>query len=127
MVFHFTTKKNMIELSEYNESSVESQKQTFICHICEEKFEDLAFEVHFPTCAKSFSTSLGLKQHINTVHKGCKCDFCGKSFTQPRVLKTHIQAVHEGHKDFKCDSCGKSFTQTGTLNRHKSNVCKQAS
>ena len=47
-------KKNMIELSENNKSSMENQnqKQTFICHICEEKFEQCAFEAHFPTCAK---------------------------------------------------------------------------
>ena len=111
----------MIELSENNESSVENQKQTFICHICEEKFEDLAFEVHFPTCVKSLSTSRGLKQHVNTVHqthKDCKCDFCGKSFTQPRVLKIHIQAVHEGHKDYKCESCDKSFSEGGKLKNH---------
>ena len=111
----------MIELSENNESSVENQKQTFICHICEEKFEDLAFEVHFPTCVKSLSTSRGLK-HANTVHqthKDCKCDFCGKSFTQPRDLKIHIQAVHEGHKDYKCASCGKSFSSVQYLKKHK--------
>ena len=111
----------MIELSENNESSVESQKQTFICHICEEKFENFAFEVHFPTCAKSLSTSQGLKQHVNTVHqthKVCKCDFCGKSFTQPRALNTHIQAVHEGHKDYKCESCGKLFTTATYLKFH---------
>ena len=44
----------MIELSENNKSSMENQnqKQTFICHICEEKFEQCAFEAHFPTCAK---------------------------------------------------------------------------
>ena len=56
-------KKNMIELSENNKSSMENQnqKQTFICHICEEKFEQCAFEAHFPTCAKQ---------------KPIKCELC---------------------------------------------------
>ena len=63
----------MIEFSKNNHSFVEKiqnqegiKKPTFICHICEEKFEHYAFEAHFPICAKKCEKYL--KIHLKSVH-----------------------------------------------------------
>ena len=119
----------------------EDNMKTFICHICQEKFEHHAFKVHFPKCAgkqenlqviknvhegqilseicdKSFSNPGDLRKHVSQIdeEKG-KCNVCGKVF--PVHLKLHLK-VHEGQT--LCETCGKSFPNPGDLRNHVSLV-----
>ena len=120
----------------------EDDMKTFICHICQEKFEHHAFQVHFPKCAgkeenlqaviknvhegqilsetcdKSFSNPGDLRKHVSQIdeEKG-KCNVCGKVF--PVHLKLHMK-VHEGQT--LCETCGKSFPNPGDLRNHVSLV-----
>ena len=99
----------MIELSENNQSFVEIQnqekKQTFICHICEEKFEHYAFEAHFPTCAKKCEKYL--KIHLKSVHIPLN-----HSIIKLKVSKNqdiNDDSISSFQEDRKCDACKKTL------------------
>ena len=47
-----------------------------------------------------------------------KCEYCEKTFSQARNIKQHILTVHEGCKDFKCGDCQQSFSTKQVLERH---------
>ena len=82
--------------------------QIFICHICEEKFEQNAFETHFPTCAKQKPDYILQQDH--------KCDSCGKKFSQIASLKRHIYTCTEEKP--KCQMCYKSFSSSKDFKKH---------
>ena len=80
------------------------------------------------TCGKSYKQALGLKEHINSVHKGLtlKCEYCGKdTFKHNTNLQRHIKLKHEKIKTeeglvkiIKCDEYGKSYDTPFALRKH---------
>nr|XP_022325385.1 zinc finger protein 91-like isoform X2 [Crassostrea virginica] len=50
--------------------------------------------------------------------KKYQCTVCGASYTTSNGLKTHIEIVHNG-KRLKCQECNKQFCFKGALNRHQ--------
>ena len=78
------------------------------------------FKCEYPDCDYSFKTKLGLKRHVESVHKGVTydCDQCERSFGLKTDLKRHVKTVHMNMKNFKCDECDQSFGQKGNLETH---------
>ena len=60
-----------------------------------------------------------LKQHVEKVHEGkrCECHICDQEFPYRASLKIQIDAVHE-EKIFDSKVCDRSFTQKPNLKRH---------
>ena len=90
--------------------------QTFICHICKEKFEQNAFETHFPTCAKQNPEC--------SIQEDYKCDSCGKTFSQIASLKRHIYTCTEQKP--KCQICYNSFSSIKDFKKHVQRVHNQS-
>ena len=70
-------------------------------------------------CAKKFSHSGSLKQHLLR-HKNTEsyvCDQCAKGFCTVQELKHH-QAAHTGFKQFCCGLCGKNFKEKYNVLKH---------
>ncbi|CAG9817303.1 unnamed protein product [Phaedon cochleariae] len=69
-------------------------------------------------CNKSFSSSSGLKQHMQ-IHfdKKFLCSECGKKFSTKNLLYSHMK-THSGVKPYSCSICSKTFAQKSSLNKH---------
>ena len=71
-------------------------------------------------CFSNFTEKLGLKTHIEAIHKEnkpYKCDICDVNFAERVNYKKHVKSVHEG-VTHKCNICDKIFTQNAHLTRH---------
>lgn len=51
----------------------------------------------------------GLKPH--------NCPTCGKSFSRKMLLKQH-QRVHTGERPYSCPECGKTFADRSNMSLH---------
>lgn len=72
------------------------------------------------SCEKSYSTSTGLKQHVDSAHLGKRpfeCDICGKAFARNTLLKIHKDSVHHGIRH-PCQECGRQFSGRNRLLEH---------
>ncbi|ODM87147.1 putative zinc finger protein, partial [Orchesella cincta] len=73
-----------------------------------------------PVCDKRFSSSAGVKQHLNT-HTGerpFKCTQCVKAFSCPGDLRSH-QVVHiQNRERFPCSQCSASLATKANLRVH---------
>ena len=81
------------------------------------------------SCAKSFSRSIYLREHIKYIHLKepkpfrCETETCDKSFRSARRFREHIKYVHmKEPRPFKCGTCEKLFTYRYSLQRHKKYV-----
>lgn len=72
---------------------------------------------HCPRCEKSFTTAVGLEQHVLR-HDGIKnfvCKVCGVKKVTERELRSHMNS----HKEkFSCEFCSYKFIQHETLMKH---------
>jgi uncharacterized Zn-finger protein len=106
----------------------------FVCHICEEVFEQMyslsnhTREVHqtLPkvacSCGRYLSTWDSLMAHKrkhNPAAKSFACDFCDLSFRTKTGLSIHTKFKHEKpSKPNSCETCGRIFKDGNTLKHH---------
>uniref|UniRef100_A0A182MNF0 DNA repair protein REV1 n=1 Tax=Anopheles culicifacies TaxID=139723 RepID=A0A182MNF0_9DIPT len=59
-----------------------------------------------------------LQLHLNP--DAFRCEQCAKSYSSSKVLKEHLKEVHapETERSFPCTSCGKAFVSRAHLNAH---------
>ena len=76
-------------------------------------------------CGKMYGYKSALQKHIKVAHEGMStdvvCDLCGKTFTSSYGLKCHIERFHEKkeiERKHVCDTCGKAFTANCLLTDH---------
>ena len=73
-------------------------------------------------CTKSYKNAEGLNKHNKSVHEGVRyqCDQCDiKEFSSTNGLKLHINNIHlKIEEQFACDLCAKTFKQAQTLKHH---------
>ena len=50
--------------------------------------------------------------------KSLFCHHCGKSFSNSVLLERHIQSVHEKLQTFECKQCNLKFKTVSNLKRH---------
>lgn len=71
-------------------------------------------------CAKTYRSSIGLKDHINSIHQGVRayaCNQCEKRFFTSSNLNGHM-VLHTGEKPFACEQCNRSFSRRANLKKH---------
>ena len=88
--------------------------KSFYNHACRPKHETFCDQ-----CNSSFSSSITLKRHVESIHKGIEytCEKCEKSFTNYSNLLRHVKN-HEQIKDYTCEECKKSFSRKEHLKKH---------
>ena len=77
------------------------------------------------SCDRTFTRKIGLKLHVDIVHKGIAkitCKICNMIFQTNSKLKAHIEAVHEKIKKYKCDQCFSKFAASYNLRQHIATV-----
>ncbi len=77
------------------------------------KSRETPLVLNCPICKSAkFSTTRGLKSHINAIHLGVKfsCKDCGKSFRSKNFRNRHIEVVHNRIKRIKCNFCDLTFS-----------------
>lgn len=88
------------------------------------------FQFQCVKCDKQFTSTSGLKYHMNSNHALVKqqfpCDECHHVFPCKRVLQNHFRSVHSKDKPFKCNECGKYFKTDSTLYAHRKIHSKEA-
>lgn len=77
-------------------------------------------------CGKDFSSSTGLKTHIDNVHRDYvwKCKMCGKEFNSMNTAQGHIPQ-HSITKPWKCFLCDYSSVSKKNVGLHLNKVHKQ--
>jgi len=83
--------------------------------------KDHRFKCDEPGCETKFTSTHGLKKHIESVHQMVReiCSICQKQVIN---LKKHIQIVHERLREHKCPECLKDFQSRTHLRNHISRV-----
>ncbi|EDW18437.2 zinc finger protein 135 [Drosophila mojavensis] len=118
------------------------QDDAIDCHICNEKFNStklydehmkhhndlLPFQCTVETCKKGFTTSGGLRLHMDHAHSelsevhACSVEGCGMTFPRPVLLTNHLKKVHQiitsRAKDHPCTVCEKVFRCSTALKKH---------
>jgi KRAB domain-containing zinc finger protein len=86
-------------------------------------------------CSYVTASSLGLLNHINSVHKKIKdkkCPHCDYASFYTHVILQHVKQVHDKIRDVKCDQCSyrtstksmmKSHMKSTAHDRRKCEVC----
>lgn len=71
-------------------------------------------------CEKTFHTTSGHVQHLNSVHFGIKlkCDQCDAEYSTRTGLQEHIKGVHQ-QVSFQCPDCPKKYSSKGRLQQHR--------
>ncbi|XP_034484177.1 zinc finger protein 675-like [Drosophila innubila] len=114
--------------------------RTIECHICNQKFiksscyeehmkhhnDQLPFQCSVEKCKKGFTTSTGLKHHMEHTHTElcdlhpCTVEGCSESFAQTRMLTQHLRKVHNIAKPIihPCPECDKVFRCPMALKKH---------
>jgi len=77
-----------------------------------------------PGCEETYVTKELLKLHISRDHEGVRyqCTECGQYYTSTNGLKLHINGVHLKTKRFFCFICTYDCLQSGQLNSHMKTV-----
>ncbi|KAL7732224.1 hypothetical protein ACLKA6_018463 [Drosophila palustris] len=110
------------------------------CHICRQKFKKAAcYEEHMKRhndllpfqctakkCKRGFTTSTGLKHHMEHAHSelcelhACTVEGCEESFTTTRMFTKHLRKVHNIEKPeiHPCSECEKVFRCPMALKKH---------
>ncbi|EDW69643.2 zinc finger protein 85 [Drosophila virilis] len=112
------------------------------CHICHEKFDStslyndhmkhhndlLPFQCTVESCKKGFTTSGGLRLHMDHAHSelsevhACTVEGCGMTFPRPVLLTFHLKRVHKiitsRARDHPCTECDKVFRCSTALKKH---------
>ncbi|EDW69644.2 zinc finger protein 714 [Drosophila virilis] len=112
------------------------------CHICHEKFKStnlydehmkhhndlLPFQCTVESCKKGFTTSGGLRLHMDHAHSelsevhACTVEGCGMTFPRPVLLTFHLKRVHKiitsRARDHPCTECDKVFRCSTALKKH---------
>ncbi|KAL7732223.1 hypothetical protein ACLKA6_018462 [Drosophila palustris] len=118
-------------------------RRTFECHICNQSFkkasyyeehmkhhnDQLPFQCSVEKCKKGFTTSTGLKRHMEHTHTElcdlhpCTVEGCNESFAQTRMLTQHMRKVHNIAKPIihPCPECDKVFRCPMALKKHMYN------
>lgn len=110
--------------------------RTFVCEVCEEKFNKVKLIIdHYITihsyssqnikpyacdrCVQKFSTLSLLLQHLKYHDKDRSkmCPTCGKSFITSNDLMSH-QYIHLNRRNYKCKECNKAFNTNKNLRTH---------
>ncbi|XP_030241038.1 zinc finger protein 708-like isoform X2 [Drosophila navojoa] len=114
----------------------------FDCHVCHEKFKStelydehmkhhndlLPFQCSVETCKKGFTTSTGLRLHVDHAHSElsavhtCSVEGCGMTFPRPVLLTNHLKRAHNiitsRARDHPCTVCEKVFRCSTALRKH---------
>ncbi|XP_034484174.1 zinc finger protein 708-like [Drosophila innubila] len=110
------------------------------CHICRQKFKKavcyeehmkrhndlLPFQCTVKKCQRGFTTSTGLKHHMEHAHTElcdlhpCTVEGCNEAFAQTRMLTQHLRKVHNIAKPeiHPCSECEKVFRCPMALKKH---------
>ena len=89
-----------------------------------------------PECAKSYSSTEGLRRHriTHTAEDGKPfvCLVCGKRYSRKDKLSVHMKNIHNQYMNgprnddskerFPCDQCDKTFSRKDILQRHARNI-----
>ena len=85
------------------------------------------------TCENSFTTSAGLRHHIENIHnkernentERFQCDICEKEFASTSYARQHFFNEHENKEPFKCDICNQTFVTKTVLKFHTAAIHSQ--
>ena len=87
------------------------------------------YECHYENCEKIYSSSTGLKRHIDNIHKNITygCDKCDRKFGRNDQLLRHKREVHDEKPMKTCELCKKEMTERKYYESHLKNcLIKQA-
>ncbi len=72
-------------------------------------------------CGKGYSSTSGLKAHVDTVHlkrvTAVQCETCKKVFRDRSSLCAH-RKMHASAPAYKCPTCGRGFFHHSTFRSH---------
>ncbi len=80
------------------------------------------FTCHY--CAKTYSYSFALHEHIRTHHLGIRypCAECNRTFSSKASRADHIKSLHSKITPFKCVRCGQCFALRNMLRKHQNRI-----
>eukprot|EP00092_Neocalanus_flemingeri_P027150 GFUD01029444.1.p1 GENE.GFUD01029444.1~~GFUD01029444.1.p1 ORF type:complete len:816 (+),score=160.55 GFUD01029444.1:309-2450(+) len=83
--------------------------------------KNLPFKCEEPGCETKFTSTCGLKKHIESVHQMLReqCLICQKSVSD---VKQHIKIVHHKIREYQCPECCKYFQTKTHLKNHVAHV-----
>ncbi len=84
------------------------------------------FTCHY--CAKTYSYSFALHEHIRTHHLGIRypCAECNRTFSSKASRADHIKSLHSNITPYRCVRCGQYFALRNQLRKHQNRIRKCA-
>jgi len=123
------------DLQAFLDHTAEHKDREFRCHICSNKFSDLAqLNLHSYShltdeqtrekqvfkcskCKNTYTSAEALDHHMETTPHSYTCEICDKEFSAERFLRKHIGVAHTRGL-FKCHICQKKFKNESYLKSH---------